>query len=134
MKSILPFGDGLFEIRIKLSILLLTHLVQLIQSIYKNNNRLLKESDINFDKNFLGKPDLSYGWAKLNNEYLALLAYKKYRIKNTIFRPFSGYGSDQDLNYPFPSIIKRAIGHDNKKKFIVWGSGHQMRDFIHIKM
>ena len=99
----------------------------------KNNNRLLKESDINFDKNFLGKPDLSYGWAKLNNEYLALLAYKKYRIKNTIFRPFSGYGSDQDLNYPFPSIIKRAIGHDNKKKFIVWGSGHQMRDFIHIK-
>ena len=32
-------------------------------------------------KNFLGKPDLSYGWAKLNNEYLALLAYKKYRIK-----------------------------------------------------
>ena len=99
----------------------------------KNNYRLLKESDINFNENFLGKPDLSYGWAKLNNEYLALLAYEKYGIKNTIFRPFSGYGSDQDLNYPFPSIVKRAINHNKKKKFIVWGSGYQMRDFIHIK-
>ena len=98
----------------------------------RKNYRLLKETDIDFSKN-LGKPDLSYGWAKLNNEYLALLAYEKHGIKNTIFRPFSGYGSDQDLNYPFPSIVKRAINHDQNKDFIVWGSGYQMRDFIHIK-
>ena len=99
----------------------------------KNNFRLLKESDIDFSKQYLGKPDLSYGWAKLNNEYLALLAFEKYGIKNTVFRPFSGYGSDQDLNYPFPSIIKRALEHDNNKDFIVWGTGLQSRDFIHIK-
>ena len=99
----------------------------------RKNYRLLKETDIDFSKNFLGKPDLSYGWAKLNNEYLASLAYEKHGIKNTIFRPFSGYGSDQDLNYPFPSIIKRAINHEENKNFIVWGSGYQMRDFIHIK-
>ena len=95
--------------------------------------RLLKETDIDFSNNFIGKPDLSYGWAKLNNEYLASLAYEKHGIKNTIFRPFSGYGSDQDLNYPFPSIIKRALNHNKKNNFIVWGSGYQMRDFIHIK-
>jgi nucleoside-diphosphate-sugar epimerase len=99
----------------------------------KNNFRLLKETDIDFSKNLLGKPDLSYGWAKLNNEYLASLAYEKYGINNTIFRPFSGYGSDQDLNYPFPSIIKRAINHNANKKFVVWGTGRQSRDFIHIK-
>ena len=99
----------------------------------KNNYRLLKESDIDFSKNNLGKPDLSYGWAKLNNEYLASLAFEKYGIKNTIFRPFSGYGSDQDLNYPFPSIIKRAVNHNTKNDFIVWGTGNQSRDFIHIK-
>ena len=99
----------------------------------KGGYRLLKESDIDFSKNYMGKPDLSYGWAKLNNEYLASLAYEKYGIKNTIFRPFTGYGSDQDLNYPFPSIIKRALSHRGNKKFIVWGSGYQMRDFIHIK-
>ena len=99
----------------------------------RKNYRLLKESDIDFSKNYLGKPDLSYGWAKLNNEYLAFLAFQKHGIKNTIFRPFSGYGSDQDLNYPFPSIVKRAMNHKSKKNFIVWGSGNQMRDFIHIK-
>jgi nucleoside-diphosphate-sugar epimerase len=98
----------------------------------KNNFRLLKESDINFKKKYFGKPDLSYGWAKLNNEYLGSLAFEKYGIKNTIFRPFSGYGSDQDLSYPFPSIIKRAIKHNTNNKFIVWGSGFQSRDFIHI--
>jgi len=104
-----------------------------VQLQKKKNYRLLKESDIDFSKNFIGKPDLSYGWAKLNNEYLASLAYEKHGIKNTIFRPFSGYGSDQDLSYPFPSIIKRAINHNEKNDFIVWGSGYQMRDFIHIK-
>ncbi len=95
--------------------------------------RLLQETDIDFSKNFFGKPDLSYGWAKLNNEYLASIAYEKYGISNTIFRPFSGYGSDQDLNYPFPSIVKRAMSHDSNNIFKVWGSGYQMRDFIHIK-
>ena len=34
--------------------------------------------------------------------------------------PFSGYGSDQDLNYPFPSIIKRAMSHKSKKNFRNW--------------
>ena len=80
----------------------------------------MKETDIDFSNNFIGKPDLSYGWAKLNNEYLALLAYEKHGIKNTIFRPFSGYGSDQDLNYPFPSIIKRALNH-RKKIILLYG-------------
>ena len=98
----------------------------------KNNHRLLRESDIDFSKKYFGKPDLSYGWAKLNNEYLALLAFEKYGVKNTVFRPFSGYGSDQDLNYPFPSIIKRAMSHNINKDFVVWGTGYQSRDFIHI--
>ncbi len=99
----------------------------------RDNYRLLKESDISFQSGVFGMPDMSYGWAKLNNEYLSKLAFDKYNIKNTVFRPFSGYGYDQDLNYPFPSILKRAILHDEKKDFIVWGTGKQMRDFVHIK-
>jgi nucleoside-diphosphate-sugar epimerase len=98
----------------------------------KNKFRLLKESDVSFDKDNIGVPDLTYGWAKLNNEFLSKIAFAKYNIKNTVFRPFSGYGYDQDLTYPFPSILKRALKHKEKNKFIVWGSGYQMRDFIHI--
>ena len=47
-----------------------------------------------------------------------------------IFRPFSGYGADQALDYPFPSFIDRAKrGAD---PFHIWGDGSQVRDFIHI--
>lgn len=98
----------------------------------KSNYRLLTESDIDFSKKYIGVPDLSYGWAKLSNEFLSRIAYLKYNIKNTVFRPFSGYGFDQDINYPFPGILNRAISTREKEDFVVWGSGLQMRDFIHI--
>ena len=93
--------------------------------------RLLIESDINFTKN-IGVPDLSYGWSKLTCEYLAKLAYKYYGIKSVVYRPFSGYGEDQDLNYPFPSLCKKIFKSNKNDTINVWGSGKQMRDFIYI--
>ena len=72
------------------------------------------------------KPDATYGWSKLTGEYLASFVDNVY-----IFRPFSGYGSDQDLSYPFPSYIKRAM--EKADPFEVWGKGTQTRDFIHIE-
>ncbi len=74
-------------------------------------------------------PDESYGWAKLTGELLASYA-RDAGIKVYIFRPFSGYGFDQDLNYPFPSFVKRVI--DKVENFEIWGDGTQVRDFIHI--
>ena len=97
----------------------------------KNSYRLLKEEDINLYKS-IKLPDLTYGWAKLTCEYLAKIAYEKYNLKSVCYRPFSGYGEDQDLSYPFPSICKRVIENKNSKIINVWGSGYQMRDFIHI--
>ena len=92
---------------------------------------LLKESMIDFTKD-IGVPDMSYGWAKLTCEYLARLAYEHHGVRSVSYRPFSGYGEDQDDTYPFPSICKRAIDHRDSSEFTVWGSGRQMRDFIHI--
>ena len=71
-------------------------------------------------------PDMTYGASKLIGEYLASFVDNVY-----IFRPFSGYGTDQDLNYPFPMYVKRAIGKADP--FEVWGPGTQTRDFIHIR-
>lgn len=93
--------------------------------------QLLSEDMINFDGN-LGMPDMSYGWAKLTCEYLARLAYEKHGLESVCYRPFSGYGEDQDDTYPFPSICKRAIDQMNSPTLSVWGAGTQMRDFIHI--
>ena len=92
---------------------------------------LLSEEMISFDAR-LGMPDLTYGWAKLTSEYLGRIAWEKHGIKNVVYRPFSGYGPDQDLSYPFPSICKRAIDKIGEDKFQVWGPGTQTRDFIHI--
>jgi len=95
--------------------------------------RLLKENDINLNGFNIGMPDLSYGWAKLTCEFLGKLAYERHGIHSVVYRPFSGYGPTQDDTYPFPSIIKRGLKFNiNEKVFKVWGSGKQMRDFIHI--
>ncbi|MDF7799788.1 NAD-dependent epimerase/dehydratase family protein [Pontiellaceae bacterium B1224] len=92
---------------------------------------LLKEDMISFDEK-LGMPDLTYGWAKLTHEYCARLAYEKHGLKSVSYRPFSGYGEDQDDTYPFPSICKRVLANQGAKEIGVWGTGRQMRDFIHI--
>jgi GDP-L-fucose synthase len=92
---------------------------------------LLKEEMISFDEG-LGMPDLTYGWAKLTHEYCARLAYEKHGLKSVTYRPFSGYGEDQDDTYPFPSICKRVLVNRGAPQIGVWGTGRQMRDFIYI--
>ena len=98
----------------------------------ESSYELLREDMIRFDDD-IGMPDMSYGWAKLTCEYLARLAYEKHGLKSVCYRPFSGYGEDQDDSYPFPSICKRAIAHMGQPTLTVWGTGDQMRDFIHIE-
>jgi nucleoside-diphosphate-sugar epimerase len=87
----------------------------------------LHEALIDLDD--LHMPDLTYGWSKLTGEYQAQFVQAE-GIKVNVFRPFSGYGKDQDLAYPFPSFIKRAA--DKRDPFEIWGDGEQVRDFIHI--
>jgi nucleoside-diphosphate-sugar epimerase len=87
----------------------------------------LEESMIDLDN--ISNPDLTYGWSKLTGEYLAKFVQEA-GIPVHIFRPFSGYGTDQSLDYPFPSYIKRA--KDRMNPFEIWGDGEQTRDFIHM--
>lgn len=89
----------------------------------------LKEELINFG-DYIGKPDMTYGWSKLSGEYLARLVAERYRIPVACIRPFSGYGEDQDLSYPIPAIARRVAKRENP--LTVWGTGKQGRDFVHI--
>lgn len=79
----------------------------------------------------IGMPDMTYGWAKLTGELLARHAAEKYDLAVSVYRPFSGYGEDQDLTYPFPSVVRRV--RRKETPLVVWGSGDQARDFIHIE-
>lgn len=73
------------------------------------------------------EPDAHYGWAKLTGERLADQA-RSLGVNVHVVRPFSGYGEDQGFDYPFCSIVERAI----EKDFHVWGPPEQTRDWIHI--
>lgn len=90
---------------------------------------VLKEDIIDFSKD-IGVPDMTYGWAKLTSEFLAQFCVESYGLKVLNYRPFSGYGEDQDLSYPFPRICKRVL--DREDPMVIWGSGQQARDFVHI--
>lgn len=73
------------------------------------------------------QPDARYGWAKLTGERLAAAAALA-GLRVHVVRPFSGYGGDQDLTYPFPAILDRA----RRGNLTVWGPEGQCRDWIHI--
>ncbi|GAA0856474.1 NAD-dependent epimerase/dehydratase family protein [Aliiglaciecola litoralis] len=90
---------------------------------------LLSEDMIDFSKD-IGVPDMTYGWSKLTAEFLAQYCVQSYGMKVLNYRPFSGYGEDQDLSYPFPRICKRVLDRENP--MVIWGSGEQARDFVHI--
>lgn len=70
-----------------------------------------------------------YGWVKLTGERLAANA-RKAGLPVTVVRPFSGYGEDQSENFPFRALVERARRREDP--FVVWGDGHQVRDWIHI--
>ena len=103
-----------------------THLQTEAAEKFVNQKILLKEETIDLSSGIIGIPDMTYGWSKLTGEYLAQFVPNVH-----IFRPFSGYGWDQDLTYPFPMYVKRAL--ERQDPFEVWGPGTQTRDFIHMK-
>lgn len=72
-------------------------------------------------------PDAHYGWGKITGEKMAVQA-RKMGLNVHVVRPFSGYGEDQGMEYPFPSIVERALAGD----YTVWGPKEQTRDWIHI--
>lgn len=74
-------------------------------------------------------PDAMYGWAKLTGEMNVATA-RQLGLGVTVVRPFSGYGTDQDLAYPFPKFIARA--KSGQRPFEVWGDGTGVRDWVHI--
>ena len=65
-----------------------------------------------------------YGMSKLAAECILKFA----KVKSHIMRPFTIYGPGQSMDYPLPAIIERA----KRGECSVWGSGTQVRDWVHI--
>lgn len=90
----------------------------------------LRESFIDIPGAKIGMPDLTYGWSKLTGEFLTHLLSQRDGVPACCVRPFSGYGEEQDTSYPIPAIAARAAAREDP--LVVWGSGQQSRDFVHI--
>jgi nucleoside-diphosphate-sugar epimerase len=74
-------------------------------------------------------PDAAYGWTKLTGEKMAAAAAAE-GLAVHVVRPFSGYGEDQGEDWPFGAFVARARRREDP--FVIWGSGSQTRDWIHI--
>lgn len=85
----------------------------------------LREEDIDLDKPRL--PDKVYGWAKLTGEMLA----RESSVPVSVARPFTVYGEGQDDVFPFANLIMQVKNYCDP--VTVWGSGTQVRDFIHVE-
>jgi len=71
-----------------------------------------------------------YGWIKLTLEKFCERLHRQ-GIPVVILRPYSGYGGDQALSYPFPAILDRAKQKQNP--LTVWSSAETVRDWVHVE-
>jgi UDP-glucose 4-epimerase len=73
-----------------------------------------------------------YGASKLAGEAYCSSFYKTYGLKTIILRYFNAYGPGQSQEYS--GVIKRFIERIKQgKPPIIFGDGHQTRDFVHVK-
>ena len=89
------------------------------------------------EKEMLKIPDIhnprySYGGGKIFSELYGTHFSKKYLKKFIIFRPHNVYGSDMGNEHVIPEFINKFKKIRNKSKFLIHGSGNEIRSFIYI--
>lgn len=75
-----------------------------------------------------------YGWMRRYFEKLATFVHSRSNTKIALVRPTAVYGKYDDFNpktsHVIPSLIRRALARESP--FTVWGTGKEVRDFLHI--
>ena len=89
------------------------------------------------EKEMLKIPDIhnprySYGGGKIFSELYGIHFAKKYLRKFIIFRPHNVYGKDMGNDHVIPEFLNRFKKLGNKKNFLIYGTGNEIRSFIHI--
>jgi GDP-L-fucose synthase len=75
-----------------------------------------------------------YGWMRRYLERLSEFVASKSSLKIALIRPTAVYGRhdnfDPVASHVIPGLIRRALAGENP--FEVWGTGEEIRDFLHI--
>jgi GDP-L-fucose synthase len=90
------------------------------------------------DEMWLDEPHPSYfgyGWMRRYSEKLSEYVSRQSTCKITVIRPSAVYGPWDNFSdttgHVIPALIKRALRKEDP--FVVWGTGNEVRDFIHAK-
>ncbi len=77
---------------------------------------------------------MGYGWQRRYMEKLAEYVHNNSDTQIAIVRPTAVFGRWDNFSlkagHVIPSLIRRAL--DKENPFVVWGSGKECRDFLHI--
>jgi GDP-L-fucose synthase len=75
-----------------------------------------------------------YGWMRRYLEKISDFVNAKSNTKIALVRPTAVYGRfdnfDLKTSHVIPALIRRAVAKEDP--FIVWGTGNEVRDFLHI--
>ena len=77
-------------------------------------------------------PRYSYGGGKIISELYSLYFGQKNFEKLIIFRPHNVYGKDMGNEHVVPEFINRLKKLRKNKKFMISGTGNEIRSFIYI--
>ncbi len=75
-----------------------------------------------------------YGWMRRYLERISEFVASKSKMGIALIRPTAVYGRHDDFDpitsHVMPALIRRAV--NNESPFTVWGTGNEVRDFLHI--
>jgi GDP-L-fucose synthase len=78
---------------------------------------------------------LGYGWMRRYFERLSEFVASRSGVKIALVRPTAIYGPYDDFDpvtsHVIPALVRRAVAKENP--FEVWGTGEEMRDFLHVE-
>ena len=88
------------------------------------------ESEVSFTENSLLNPSSPYSASKAAADLLVLSYYRTHGLSVSISRSSNNYGKYQHTEKLIPKVIEFAL---NNKKFPIYGSGLNIRDWIHVE-
>lgn len=97
-------------------------------AVYGNNPVLPKHESMT--------PDLlsPYAVSKLAGEQYCSVFFRLYGIRCTSLRYFNVFGPRQDPTSPYSGVITKFISsYLNHRPIVIYGDGHQTRDFVYVK-
>jgi nucleoside-diphosphate-sugar epimerase/intein/homing endonuclease len=100
-------------------------------SLQKDPEYLLKESDIlSTGEGWLSADNL-YGFAKLMGELQCIVFHKEKGMKTSACRYLTVYGpGEYDTSHAISALIEKGL--DKMDPYVVWGSGNQQRGFTYV--